>query len=190
VGLLTFNALAASWIAEVLDRRGAARRRALAAAAVGIALAATVGFVALKSGTGRHARLYAFWQERAAVESGLEAACPGCGVLSFDDGIVSFSLPGRRTLNGLGLSMDAEAQRALSGGRLLPLAWERGHRLLVSVSYAMPEAAYASPESLAEHLAANRHLAAEDLSAWRFEPAFESPEAGVWFVRFEPAAPR
>ena len=115
--------------------------------------------------------------------------CPDCGVLAFDDGIVSFSLPDTPTLNGLGLAMDAEARAAQADGRLLELAWSRGHRLLVSVTYPMPATAYADPESLRRQLRVNDHLRGQDLEGWDFEVAFRSPATGVPFVRFAPRAP-
>jgi len=190
--VLTFNALLASEAGDALDRRaGAGRaepaRRCLAgAAALAVAVASAVGFLLLERGSERHGQLHAFWSERADTRARLEQACPGCGVLAFDDGIVSYSLAGTSTLNGLGLAMDAQAQQALRDGALLDLAWSRGKRLLVSVSYAMPEEAYADPASLRRHLAANRHLEREDLERWDFAVAFRSGETRVPFVRFEP----
>lgn len=197
--ILTFNALLADILSDALDRRARPSRLAArgprlgqhgvaTALALVVSVAAAAGVVQMKRGTKWHARYHAFWSERAETRDRLEAACPGCGVLSFDDGIVSYSLEGTATLNGLGLTMDAEARRALSEGRLLELAWSRGHPLLVSVEYGMPAAAYTSPASLHRHLEASRHLAREDLTGWDFEVAFRSRVSGVHFVRFRPRA--
>lgn len=132
-------------------------------------------------------RRHVFWSERKAIEALLARDCPDCGVLSFDDGIVAYSLPGTSTLNGLGLTMDAEALQARREGRLLDLAWSRGVRLIASVIYELPDEAFSSPKRLRSQLEAYPHLRGQDLARWRFEVAFVTPASGVHFIRFEPA---
>lgn len=129
---------------------------------------------------------YAFWVDREAIGEELSTRCPGCGVVAFEDGLVSYSLEGISTLNGLGLVLDREAAGAQEAGDLLGLAWRRGYRFFVSVSYAMPAEAYSSREKLRAHLLQNRHLGDEQLDQWRFEVAFTHPGSGASFIAFEP----
>ncbi len=129
---------------------------------------------------------YAFWADRDAIAEELTARCPGCGVVAFEDGLVSYSLENISTLNGLGLVLDEEAAIAQQEGDLLGLAWQRGYRFFVSVSYAMPAQAYSSREQLRAHLSRNPHLAREQLDAWLFEVAYTNPASGASFVAFEP----
>ncbi len=205
--IMTANLIAVVWLGRLMDEHVEAlpsaapanRPRALleraprwirgrvgVLVALAFVLVSANDFVELKR-HGRHqSPNHAFWAERVATRAKLEAVCPGCGVLSFDDGIVAFALDGVPTMNGLGLVLDSEGAQALADGGLLDLAWQRGHRLFVSVNYPMPRAAYTDAETLRTHLAQNAHLRSEDLAAWRFEVAFETGNSGVAFVRFEP----
>lgn len=129
---------------------------------------------------------FAFWSQRDAIGDAVVARCPGCGILSFDDGIVGYALP-VPTMNGIGLTLDRNALAAKRRGELLALAHRRGHRLLVSVSY--PIASDLSAANLRERLAGYRHLRSEDLEGWNFEIVFRDPASGATFVRFEPRPP-
>ncbi|MDG2049819.1 MAG: hypothetical protein P8M78_06630 [Myxococcota bacterium] len=217
LSIMTFNLLVATWFASLLDRYAQAgfEQRALGdegsvmarlranwpishhlggtlptVVALGIVLVSANGFIDLKQRGGHQARNFNFWLERNETQKLLETTCPECGVLAFDDGIVSYSLDGTPTLNGLGLVMDQEAQGAQEAGRLLDMAWARGHRMLVSVNYAMPESAYSNPRLLRSALEGNPHLAGQGVDAWNFEVAFRSPQTGVSFIRFEPIGRR
>jgi len=212
LSIMTFNLIAVGWLAALLDQRASIGRAAVTAGegtllgllrarwpAIGrcveavplasallVVLVSANAFVDLKQ-SGRHqSRNFEFWLERESTRHLLEKTCPGCGVLAFDDGIVAYSLEKTPTLNGLGLVLDREAQAAQESGRLLDVAWARGHRVLVSVNYAMPREAYTSPALLRESLRGNRHLEGQDVDEWNFEVAFRSPSTGVSFVRFEP----
>ncbi len=80
-----------------------------------------------------HEKLWRFYYEDSRV---VEEFYGGKDVrfLSFDDGIVAFSLP-YPVLSGTGLNLDLAAAEAFAQGRLLDLAMERGHDRLVSLSY-------------------------------------------------------
>ena len=217
LSIMTFNLLCATWLASLLDRyaqssseaQGLGDEGSLIArlhrswpgslhlkgalplfVVVVLVLVSANGFIDLKERGGHQARNFEFWLERDETQRLLESTCPDCGVLAFDDGIVSYSLDGTPTLNGLGLVMDQEAQDAQESGHLLDMAWARGHRMLVSVNYAMSEAAYSNPRMLRSALESNPHLAGQDVSAWDFEVAFRSPQTGVSFIRFEPSSTR
>jgi hypothetical protein len=205
--IMTFNLIVVVWCGRLLDDRAtrtdestegsplsalAARFPALgripfaSLAALGLVLVSANAFVDMKA-QGRHqSRSFEFWVERGATELQIEKVCPGCGLLAFDDGIVSYSLTETPTLNGLGLVLDRDANSAREKGKLLDVAWKRGHRLLVSVNYEMPQTAYESRANLRAHLAQNIHLRDVDLDAWDFDVAFQSATTGVSFVRFEP----
>ncbi|MBW2695549.1 MAG: hypothetical protein JRE70_03690 [Deltaproteobacteria bacterium] len=197
--IMTTNLIVAVWIGDRLDRassqppqgEGAPRAEnarwlpAMVAVAVVCLLANHYAFVK-KSGL-YHQRSHTFWQERDAIRELIVRECDHCGVLAFDDGIVSYSLGDVSTLNGLGLTMDADAQAALSSGRLLDLAWQRGHRLFLSVAYPLPDDAWKSPGRLRTQLARNVHFAGVDLGRWDFEVAFRTPEGDIPLIRFVPA---
>ena len=214
LSIMTFNLILATWFASLLDRHTnespvrrtfgdegsllarlsrrwptGARWSSLVpnVLVVAIVLVSANGFVDLKQSGRQQSRSFEFWLERTETRRLLEESCPECGVLAFDDGIVAYSLGGTSsTLNGLGLVMDEEAQSAQADGQLLEMAWARGHRMLVSVNYAMPEGVYQNPERLRSGLRKNPHLAGQDISRWNFEVAFQSPHSGVSFIRFKP----
>ena len=116
----------------------------------------------------------------------IDRHCGDCGVISFDDGIVAFSLEDVPTMNGIGLALDKEARLAQNEGRLLDLAWKRGHRLLVTVNYPMAPNAYRRNEALRAHIRRNAHLEGQSVEDWTFELAFEVPGSNVNFVSFSP----
>ena len=209
LSIMTFNLICVVWAARGLDQRARTRvapgagtliaglrdrwpaieRASGAIAVLGASMLVLVSanaFVDMIQRSPHPPRNFTFWAERAAVGQLLDRTCPGCGVLEFDDGIVAYSLDRTSTLNGLGLAMDRQARDALEQGRLLEVAWQRGHRVFATVNYEMPRAAYADPLRLRESLALNKHFADQDLESWEFEPAFESPASQVVFVRFAP----
>ena len=207
--IMTFNLMVVVWCGRLLDDRAArsvdtrestplsalssrfpiiARLPVATVASLVLVLVSANAFVDMKR-QGRHQnRNFEFWIERGNTALQIEETCPGCGLLAFDDGIVAYSLADSPTLNGLGLVLDRDADTARENGQLLDVAWERGHRLLVSVNYAMPRDAYANRSSLRTHLEGNAHLRDVDLENWEFEVAFQSASSGVSFVRFEPRA--
>jgi len=199
VSIMTSNLLLALLAAEVLNR---ARNPELAAkreswlcrheqwisGAAAILLVAVVANSAVdhKIKGNRHSRNFQFWSQRAEAHSLIDRHCGDCGVVSFDDGIVAFSLENVPTMNGIGLALDQEARLAHNHGRLLDLAWQRGHRLLVTVNYPMPPNAYARDEALRAHMRRNAHLKGQFIEKWHFELAFEVPGSDVNFLSFSP----
>ncbi|MEE3327993.1 MAG: hypothetical protein VX252_11715, partial [Myxococcota bacterium] len=203
VSIMVSNLILALFVTEVLDR---ARDRQIATAqrgwlcrheqlVSGLAAVLLVMLVAnsatdAKRNGNRHHRNYQFWSQRAEAQALIDEYCGDCGVVSFDDGIVAFSLDGVSTLNGIGLALDEEARLAHAEGRMLDLAWQRGHRLLVTVNYPMAPNAYSRNEALRAHIRRNAHLAGEALEDWQFELAFDVPGSNVKFVRFAPGSSR
>ena len=203
VSIMVSNLLLALFVTEVLDRArdlqmATARRGWLCrheqlvsglAAVLLVMLVANSATDAKRNGN-QHHRNYQFWSQRAEAQALIDEYCGDCGVVSFDDGIVAFSLDGVSTLNGIGLALDEEARIARAEGRMLDLAWERGHRLLVTVNYPMAPNAYSRNEALRAHIRRNAHLAGEALEDWHFELAFDVPGSNVNFVRFAPGSSR
>lgn len=199
VSIMITNLLIAVWLSDLWDSLGAGKAAPLETRwptrlrAIVPTLASLMIVIFLagygvneKEEGGFHRLAHAFWSERRATETLIATHCPGCGVISFDDGIISYSLENTSTFSGFGLASDREAERARAEGRLLDTAWERGHRLIASVNYPLSEAAYERPEQLALELAASPHLRREDLSSWQFNVAFETSATRVRFIRFAP----
>jgi hypothetical protein len=196
VSIMVFNWIVAATVAAGIERLRAAtpgERRGRAAAALGLATALV--FVLLQANAfaevKRSGRFglgnYHFWERRDAIGRELERVCPGCGVVEFDDGILSYSLP-MPVMSGIGLTLDKVAFDAQRRGELLDVAWERGFRLLATLNYPMPAGAYADPEQLRQALAANDQLRGQKLEAWDFETIYVDPGSGVSFVGFRPKA--
>jgi hypothetical protein len=199
ISIMTCNLLIACLVADLLDRvprgegaqkpiawgLGAQRAASFAGAAV-LGLLIANSFIDQKENGKYHKLSFDFWAERDTTRALIDEHCPGCGVVSFDDGIVSYSLGNVPTLNGLGLATDKDASAAIEEGRLLDLAWARGHQLLVTVNYPMNAQAYEKPELLRAHLRRNPHFSEEQIDDWDFEVAFRSPDSTISFIRFEP----
>ncbi|MBW2385095.1 MAG: hypothetical protein JRG92_15795 [Deltaproteobacteria bacterium] len=199
ISIMVTNLIVAIWITELLDGfRARSPRESLGllgrlptkelafAAAIGLALV-QANLIVDKSEHGLYHELsHRFWSEREVIRASLAEVCDGCGVVAYEDGVVSFSLYPTPTLNGLGLAVDDDAAAAIASGGLLELAWARGHHFLVTVNYPMPEEAYTDPSSLLTHLRANPHLRRESLAEWDFEVVYRADVSGVAFIRFEP----
>ncbi|MDJ0849918.1 MAG: hypothetical protein QNK04_16235 [Myxococcota bacterium] len=187
LSMLGFDLMVALALADLRDGLGWGGRRVrwapLATTAV-LAVAAT-SHAGRMAASDRHRRAFTLYEARASLRAELEARCPGCGLLSFDDGVLAWTL-GLPTLNGLGLVLDREAYDARRQGRLLSLAHARGHRLLATAHY--PFAPDVEKADLDRVLAAYPYLAGEDVGAWRFALAHVDPASGAVFLRFEPRA--
>jgi len=176
------------WAARHLSWRGGLGTLLPSALAMSTVLLSTHSLVdRSEAGRSRQAN-HQFWAERETTRQLLAEVCNHCGVVEFDDGIVSYALHDSPTLNGLGLATDLEAIRAMKEGRLLDLAWKRGHRLIATVNYAMDRSNYTDPEVLDRAIRRNPHLAGQSLSNWEFELALESPSSQVFFLKFRPRA--
>jgi hypothetical protein len=193
---MTFNWIVAALLAGAVDAVSIDRllpQRRLLGIPLPIRPAAVAGCILLilvfanvfSASRARQERVptYQFFAGREALDRELRSACPGCGVVAFDDGIVAYSLA-VPTMNGIGLALDLEALRAKRDGKLLSLAWQRGYRLLVSVSY--PIADDLTPDNLRQRLAGYRHLRDENLERWSFAIAHRDAASGAVFIRFEP----
>lgn len=201
VSIMTCNLILALLVADLLERARKlrplasessflCRHEALLSSVAAVLLVLLIGNAATEAKrSGRdHDRNYRFWAQRVEAQDLIDEHCHACGVVSYDDGIVAYALDRVPTLNGLGLVLDEEAAAARGEGRLLELAWARGHRLLVTVNYPMAPDAYDRPSALRSHLERNGHFASESLDQWHFEVAFGLPDSNVKFIHFAPAS--
>ena len=108
----------------------------------------------------------------------------GKGILSFDDGIVAYSL-GLPVMSGLGFTLDHPAVLAKQAHKLLEVAYERGFRCLTSVNY-MPPLPATVGEDVTEDIRKVFWLSGENIDKWTFKLAYVQPETGHRFVQFEP----
>ena len=199
VSLMTSNLILALFVTEVLDRARSIpplakqknwlyRHGNLISGTAALLLVLLVVNAATdqKQNGKKNLQNYHFWLQRHEAQSLIDKHCPSCGIVSFDDGIVAFSLKNVSTMNGIGLALDAEARTAYSQGQLLDIAWERGHRLLVTVNYRMAPNAYRRNEALRANIRRNSQLKGQSLENWNFELAFEVPGIDVNFIQFSP----
>lgn len=199
VSIMTCNLILALLVSEMLDRARRTEQSAKQASwlcrhehwisgTAAIVLVAVIANSTIyeKANGKQHSRNFQFWSQRARAVAMIDRHCGDCGVISFDDGIVAFSLEDVPTMNGIGLALDEEARLAQNEGRLLDLAWQRGHRLLVTVNYPMAPNAYRRNEALSAHIRRNAHLKGQSVDDWNFELAFEVPGSNVNFVSFSP----
>jgi len=128
-----------------------------------------------------------FWQRSREIDAALESRCPGCGVVEFDDGILSYSLR-RSVMSGLGFTLDREGVEASRRGELLQLAYARGFNLLATLHYPMAPDAYRDPDSLRAALKNNVQLRGQRLDDFDFSVLYTDPKSRVHFVAFAPRA--
>ncbi|MBN1548519.1 MAG: hypothetical protein JW902_17850 [Syntrophaceae bacterium] len=126
---------------------------------------------------------YRFWSNRDRTTAQIREVYSGIGVLSFDDGIVAYSLD-IPVMSGLGFTLDLPALRAMQDGKLLDIAYARGFRWLTSLNY-MPNMPAVVGQDVTEEVGAAFWLSAQDTSNWVFRIAYVEPETGCRFVEFE-----
>ena len=203
ISIMTSNLILALFISEILDRARSTQTKTeqeiwssryaslfSGAAAILLVLLVVNSATDQKRNGKKHVQNYQFWMQRHEAQSLINKHCQNCGVVSFDDGIVAFSLKDVSTMNGIGLALDREARNAYNQGELLDLAWQRGHQLLVTVNYGMAPNAYRRNEALRAHLRRNKQLKGQSLDDWIFELAFKVPGTDVNFIRFYPTPER
>ena len=127
---------------------------------------------------------YRFWLRRKSTTSDIREQLNGKGILSFDDGIVAYSL-GLPVMSGLGFTLDHPAVLAKQAHKLLEVAYERGFRCLTSVNY-MPPLPATVGEDVTEDIRKVFWLSGENIDKWTFKLAYVQPETGHRFVQFEP----
>jgi hypothetical protein len=189
LSLLTFDLVVAAALADAFRRsalavRPALRRLALAASLLLVLLSANA-FAHLKRAGTYHLESYRLFERRELVQRALDARCPGCSILAFDDGIISFSLAAP-VMNGLGLALDREAGSARVRGELLELAYRRGFRLLSSLDYPLGIGPEADSSTVRRQLESYQNLRGQRLAGFEFRLLFVDPETGATFVGFEP----
>lgn len=153
--------------------------------AVLLAVFSANALMAAKAATGTNARYYRFWTNREAALEAIEKRVETRGLLSFDDGILGYSLE-TPVMSGLGLALDREGVRAKREGRLLELAYARGFRCLASLVY-LPPIPDEIGADVGNALKEAFWLEEERPEQWRFRLIYVEPESGCKFIAFEPA---
>ena len=90
--------------------------------------------LSIKETTSYNQKYEIFFNNRENLKSALEDLDPNFRFLSFDDGIIAYSLQSP-TMSGLGFALDKEAYKAKVDANLLGLAYSRGYRWLTSLNY-------------------------------------------------------
>jgi len=129
-----------------------------------------------------------FWLARNDVMQNVGEIINGYGLLSFDDGIISYSLKGIPTMNGLGLALDKEAFEHIQKGNLFRIAYQRGFRFFTGLySFDIPKEADTNPEVLKTDRFVGWYHLDQYRKQWDFSVAYRHPETNVAFVEFKPA---
>ena len=105
-------------------------------------------------------------------------------LLSFDDGIVSYSLQ-VPTMSGLGFALDEEAFAAKRQGELLSIAHSRGHKWLTSLNY-MPSFEANVGDDVSDHLRQVFWLHTSELNEFTFNLVYQDPQTTLKIISFEP----
>jgi hypothetical protein len=190
----------------VLSRRIAARGAAFArtgrpiAIAVGpifallFAVASANSFVNLKSDSHYNDLIGEFWSHRAEINKELALAAPGVGLVEVDDGIMAYSLD-MSTMAGNGLSVDREMIRAIRDGQLFDKAYQRGYRIIASVtSWSYLDHLFRDfqePKTDAEivRFVVERNEYDERRYAFSVLRTFSVGDRRIYFLAFEPRSP-
>lgn len=129
---------------------------------------------------------YQFWLHRESTTRQIRQQLDGKGILSFDDGIVAYSLD-LPVMSGLGFTLDYPAVQAKKVGTLLDVAYERGFRWLTSVYY-MPPLPTEVGKDVTADIRKARFLEDENINKWTFRLVYVHPKTGDKFIEFEPRA--
>ena len=127
---------------------------------------------------------YQFWLNRDTTTAQIRDRYEDVGILSFDDGIVAYSLD-MPVMSGLGFALDHSAVKAKRAGHLLDIAYSRGFRWLTSLNY-MPAIPAAVGQDVTEEISTAFWLSGENMDNWVFRIAYVQPETGCRFVEFAP----
>lgn len=149
-----------------------------------IALFASNAMLAMKAETKYNEEYYRFWINRDSICAELRDGRDVTGILSFDDGIVAYSLD-VPVMSGLGFTLDYPAVLEMKAGRLLDVAYSRGFSMLTSVAY-MPEFQACSGQDVTDELSRAFWLAREDVMKWSFRVAHIDANTGCKFIEFRP----
>jgi hypothetical protein len=117
------------------------------------------------------------------ISTVLLAKEPEIKLLSFDDGIVAYSLQ-LPTMSGLGFALDKEAFDAKAQGSLLKLAYDRGYRWITSLNY-MPAFTGEINEDVSDKISAF-WMSEKESENWSFKLIYTDPETNLKIVRFDP----
>ena len=125
------------------------------------------------------------FNNRLNVRTALQDLDPDFKLLSFDDGIISYSLQ-IPTMSGLGFALDKEAFTAKTKGKFLDIAYKRGYRWLTSFIY-MPRFEAKVGDDVSSYIKkAFWRPSRLELKKYRFHLVYIDPITNLKVISFEP----
>lgn len=127
-----------------------------------------------------------FFQNRHNIWHALNNLSSDVKLLSFDDGIVAYSLQ-IPTMSGLGFALDNEAHTAKKQGNLLGIAHSRGYRWLSSLTY-MPKFDARIGDDVTSHIESAFWFDMNEKNKYVFRLLYADSFTDFKVVGFEPVA--
>lgn len=138
-----------------------------------------------KKFSGYNNKIFEFWKIRNIVQNNLLNIAPNNnGIIAYEDGIISYSLPKTSVMNGFGLTLDQEAFKSKQQGDLLTIAYQRGFRFITSLTYFH----LSNPENLDSKSLANflqSFISIKNIEEWEFTIVYQEPATHIIFIQFE-----
>lgn len=128
------------------------------------------------------------WENRHEVSNEILQLDPNAKLLSYDDGIVAYSLD-MPVMSGLGFSLDKKADCEKKMGKLLDLAHHRGFNYITSLDY-MPKFEAKVGDNVSRYLIDFAALSDEERANWNFYLAYENKKTGLKLLTFNPMEAR
>ena len=125
-----------------------------------------------------------FFNNRENLKTALEDLDPNFKFLSFDDGIIAYSLQSP-TMSGLGFALDKEAYEAKVEGNLLGLAYSRGYRWLTSLNY-MPSFEAKVGDDVTLHLEKVWWIQSSEAKKYMYRLVYIDPVTKLKVISFKP----
>lgn len=131
---------------------------------------------------------FVFFQNASNIKASLTAHGVD-KILSFDDGIVAYSL-GFQTLNGLGLAGDKKLNSSKKKGDLLSLAYSRGYNIFTSLNYpiSMLKNEMITTNGIRNLMSKAFYFRGKEknLDKWEYELIYFDENLSMPFIRFIP----
>tara|TARA_A100001015_G_C15010468_1_gene722833 strand:- start:559 stop:2412 length:1854 start_codon:yes stop_codon:yes gene_type:complete len=141
-------------------------------------------FLSTKETTSYNRKYEILFNNRQDLKAALENSHPDFKLLSFDDGIIAYSLQ-FPTMSGLGFALDKEAHTAKEEGNLLELAYSRGYKWLTSLNY-MPSFEARVGDDVTLQLKEAFWLNSTETKQYKFRLVYIHPITKLKIISFEP----
>ena len=140
--------------------------------------------LSIKETTSYNQKYEIFFNNRENLKSALENLDPNFKFLSFDDGIIAYSLQSP-TMSGLGFALDKEAYKAKVDANLLGLAYSRGYIWLTSLNY-MPSFDAKVGDDVTLHLEKVWWIQSSEAKKYRYRLVYIDPVTKLKVISFKP----